>query len=101
MSGETQHSIEDQTNLHKHASKNAQDALAMAKAKAEMFDSQAALERKTNQALKLAKAQAYFREDSETPSASGPATTSATPLVDRKCRLHDWIGQLRLSFDCS
>ncbi|EIN14169.1 hypothetical protein PUNSTDRAFT_117740 [Punctularia strigosozonata HHB-11173 SS5] len=73
---------DDETNLYNHASRNAQEALALAKAKAQQFDSQAALERKTNQALKLAKGQAHVREDSESPSASGAATTSATPLVD-------------------
>lgn len=41
---------------------------------------QAALDRKTNEALKLAKAQAHIRDDDE----SGFSGTSNTPLVDCK-----------------
>ena len=50
------------------------------KKKAQEFDTNAALERKTNEALKLAKRQAHIRadEDVETPGGNG------TPLVDRK-----------------
>ena len=54
----------------------------MARRKAQDFDTQAALERKTNEALKLAKAQAHVRDDEGETSA-----TSSTPLVDRKCLL--------------
>lgn len=67
---------EDQTNLYNHASRNAQEALAAARAKAVQFDKQAALDRKTNEALKLAKAQAHIRDDEETEMPG------AKPLVD-------------------
>ncbi|KZT30521.1 hypothetical protein NEOLEDRAFT_1082564 [Neolentinus lepideus HHB14362 ss-1] len=68
---------EDQTNLHRHARKNAQDAIALAKLKAREFDKQAALERKTNEALQLAKSEGRTREESDDGTM-----TSATPLVD-------------------
>lgn len=69
---------EDQTNLHRHARHNAQEAIALARQRAQQFDVQAALDRKTNEALKLAKAQAHIRDDDE----SGLSGTSNTPLVD-------------------
>jgi hypothetical protein len=81
--------IEDETNLYRHASRNAQEALAAARARAETFDKQAAndkqsaLERKTNEALKLAKGQAHIR-DEETTEAPG-----ATQLVD--CTLYGLV----------
>ncbi|THH02834.1 hypothetical protein EW026_g83 [Hermanssonia centrifuga] len=68
---------EDPTNIHRHARRNAQEALALARRKAQDFDTQAALERKTNEALKLAKGQAHIRDDTGEPSSS-----SGTPLVD-------------------
>jgi DNA helicase INO80 len=68
---------EDQTNLYRHASRNAQDALAAAKAKAAQFDKQSALDRKTNEALKFAKGQAHLRDDNPTPTSNG-----AAPLLD-------------------
>jgi chromatin-remodeling ATPase INO80 len=77
---------EDQTNLYNHASRNAQDALAAAREKAAQFDRQAALDRKTNEALKLAKAQAHIRDDSTGPSTPA-AGGDARPLVDRKSRI--------------
>lgn len=69
---------EDQTNLHRHARHNAQEAIALARQRAQQFDTQAALDRKTNEALKLAKAQAHIRDDDE----SGISGASNTPLVD-------------------
>lgn len=69
---------DDPTNLHRHAKLNAQEAIALAKQRAQQFDTQAALERKTNEALKLAKAQAHIYEDTDDPS---PASVRA-PLVD-------------------
>lgn len=51
----------------------------MAKQRAQQFDTQAALERKTNEALKLAKAQAHVRDDAD--DLGGP---SKRPLVDRE-----------------
>lgn len=71
---------DDPTNLHRHAKHNAQEAIALAKQRAQQFDVQAALERKTNEALKLAKAQAHIHEDTDDPS---PASVRA-PLVDRE-----------------
>ncbi|TFK76977.1 hypothetical protein BDN72DRAFT_807283 [Pluteus cervinus] len=68
---------EDQTNLHNHARANAQEAIALAKQRAQQFDTQAALERKTNEALKLAKAQAHIRDDAEEQQGS-----ETTGLVD-------------------
>ncbi|KAG2108350.1 DNA-binding domain-containing protein [Suillus clintonianus] len=67
----------DQTNLHRHARHNAQEAIALARQRAQQFDTQAALDRKTNEALKLAKAQAHIRDDDE----SGLSGASNTPLA--------------------
>ncbi|KAG0708995.1 SNF2 family DNA-dependent ATPase [Suillus ampliporus] len=69
---------EDQTNLLRHARHNAQEAIALARQRAQQFDTQAALDRKTNEALKLAKAQVHIRGDDE----SGLSGSSSTPLVD-------------------
>ncbi|EPQ60689.1 hypothetical protein GLOTRDRAFT_68543 [Gloeophyllum trabeum ATCC 11539] len=68
---------DDQTNLRRHAARNAQDAITLAKLRAKEFDRQAALERKTNEALQLAKSEGRSREE----SVDGVATPSA-PLVD-------------------
>ncbi|CDO72378.1 hypothetical protein BN946_scf184977.g77 [Trametes cinnabarina] len=67
---------DDETNLHRHAKHNAQAAIALAKKRAQEFDTQAALERKTNEALKLAKRQAHIHAEEVEGSGSG------TPLVD-------------------
>jgi DNA helicase INO80 len=69
-------SSEDQTNLHLHARHNAQEAIVLAKQRAQDFDTQAALERKTNEALRLAKGQAHLRDDDEEEETDG------APLVD-------------------
>ncbi|KAI0051741.1 hypothetical protein FA95DRAFT_1511796 [Auriscalpium vulgare] len=66
----------DHTNLHRHARHNAQEAVTLARKRAQAFDTQAALERKTNEALQLAKSQAHLRD----PEDEGGAST--TPLVD-------------------
>ncbi|KAI0639257.1 SNF2 family N-terminal domain-containing protein [Trametes polyzona] len=68
---------EDETNMQRHARHNAQAAIAMAKKKAQEFDTQAALERKTNEALKLAKRQAHIHAEETVEGSS-----SGTPLVD-------------------
>lgn len=68
---------EDQTNLHRHARHNAREAVALARQRAQQFDAQAALERKTNEALKLAKGQAHVRDDNASAS-----TVPLAPLVD-------------------
>ncbi|KAI0961394.1 hypothetical protein AcV7_000503 [Taiwanofungus camphoratus] len=70
---------EDQTNIHRHARHNAQAAIALAKRKAQDFDTQAALERKTNEALRLARRQAHIRDETIEGENSG---SSSTPLVD-------------------
>ncbi|KAJ7492495.1 SNF2 family DNA-dependent ATPase [Mycena latifolia] len=69
---------DDQTNLHMHARHNAQEAISLAKQRAQQFDAQAALERKTNEALKLAKAQAHIHDTKDEPMESA----TGTPLVD-------------------
>ncbi|KAI5124611.1 hypothetical protein M0805_004221 [Coniferiporia weirii] len=56
---------DDESNLHAHARKNAKEAIALAKVRASQFDAQSALERKTNEALAFAKAQAHLRDDDE------------------------------------
>ena len=43
---------EDTTNLHAHARRNAEEAIALAKSRAEDFDSQVALERKAAELVK-------------------------------------------------
>lgn len=67
----------DHTNLHRHARHNAQEAVMLAKKRVQAFDAQIALERKTNQALQLAKNQAHIRDDEEEHVQS-----ERTPLVD-------------------
>ena len=67
----------DHTNLHRHARRNAQEAVVLAKRRVQAFDAQVALERKTNQALQLAKSQAHVRDDDEDQEQPGRA-----PLVD-------------------
>ncbi|KAG6842554.1 hypothetical protein C0991_000080 [Blastosporella zonata] len=71
---------DDQTNLHRHAMHNAQEAIALAKQRAELFDAQAALERKTNEALKLAKGQAHVRDGQD--AAENLKSNEKAPLVD-------------------
>lgn len=67
--------LEDPTNLHQHARHNAQEAIALARQRAQDFDTQAALVRKTNEALRLAKGQAHLRDDED-------EQTEGAPLVD-------------------
>lgn len=71
--------IEDHTNLLRHARRNAQEAIALAKQRAVQFDVQAALERKTKEAIALAKGQAHIRDEEEEESPNPSA-----PLVDRE-----------------
>jgi len=52
----------------------------LAKKRVQAFDAQIALERKTNQALQLAKNQAHIRDDEEEQVQPG-----RTPLVDCMC----------------
>ncbi|KAJ7070916.1 SNF2 family DNA-dependent ATPase [Mycena amicta] len=67
---------DDQTNLQLHARHNAQEAMMLAKQRAQQFDAQAALDRKTNEALKLAKGQAHIHDSKDEGDGS------AAPLVD-------------------
>ncbi|KAG7099337.1 hypothetical protein E1B28_001194 [Marasmius oreades] len=60
---------EDQTNLYRHAKHNAQEAIVTARQRAQEFDTQAALERKTNEAIKLAKEQKLGRAAAEQSNA--------------------------------
>lgn len=55
----------------------------MAQQRAQEFDNQASLDRKTNEAMKLAKGQAHLRDESE----SGTPGPSGTPLVDCEFRV--------------
>ncbi|TFK57143.1 hypothetical protein OE88DRAFT_1715887 [Heliocybe sulcata] len=68
---------DDPTNLHRHARKNAQDAITLARLRAEEFDKQAALDRKTNEALQLVKSEGRSRAESDEGTG-----TPAAPLVD-------------------
>ncbi|THH20832.1 hypothetical protein EW146_g598 [Bondarzewia mesenterica] len=68
---------EDETNLYQHARASAQEAVVAARHKAHAFDTQAALERKTNEAMQLAKNQAHIRDTEDVHRG-----TSFTPLVD-------------------
>lgn len=70
---------------------NAQEAIVLAKQRAHQFDAQAALERKTNQALQLAKAQAHIRDGTE-EHGEGPSESSKAPLVDRQLILSVMFG---------
>jgi DNA helicase INO80 len=72
------HSTEDVTNLHSHARHNAEAAVAAAKRQAQLFDAQAALERKTQEALALAKGQASAPQSDDEETA-----LDSRPLVDR------------------
>ncbi|EEB92285.1 hypothetical protein MPER_09231, partial [Moniliophthora perniciosa FA553] len=76
---------EDQTNLYRHARHNAQEAIALARQRAKDFDTRAALERKTNEAIKLAKEQGLARpiigeEGSSTTGPSGPLDLDSDEL---------------------
>lgn len=78
---------EDHTNLHLHAKANAQEAIALARQRAHAFDYQSALERKTNEAMKLAKGQAHIRDDADDlgePSDKPPLVDCMAFLFQRK-----------------
>ena len=65
---------------------NAQEAIALAKQRAEQFDVRAAMERKTNEALKVAKAQSSAREGS---LEEGPSDEVSLELHEAKPQLVD------------
>ncbi|KIK71158.1 hypothetical protein GYMLUDRAFT_317892 [Collybiopsis luxurians FD-317 M1] len=65
---------EDQTNLYRHARHNAQEAIELARNRAQEFDAQAAFERKTNEANKLARERVH--SGIEELNEAGPSATS-------------------------
>jgi DNA helicase INO80 len=91
-------SAEDNTNLHRHAMQNAQEAIALAKQRAEQFDAQAAIERKTNEALKLAKSQSRVHEDSLEEGQTDEAPLEPSNSHEPKSQLVDCKLPARLRF---
>lgn len=76
---------EDQTNLHRHAARNAQDAILLARERAQAFDAQAAIDRKANEAHSRAKVGEQVRdEEVEGASATAGLASMSTPIVDCK-----------------
>ncbi|KAJ3976310.1 SNF2 family DNA-dependent ATPase [Lentinula raphanica] len=73
---------EDQTNLYRHARHNAREALELARSRAQQFDVQAALERKNNEALQLAKDQGLSGREplQDTGASSEPKLNGDVPL---------------------
>jgi chromatin-remodeling ATPase INO80 len=71
--------IEDKTNLYRHAKRNAQEAINQAKLRAEEFDVQASIERNATGAVKV---QTDSRESLETNFKEGGKESSL--LMDRK-----------------
>ena len=87
---------EDQTNLHRHARYNAQEAVALAQQRAKQFDVQAASDRKTNESLQAAKdMKAYMTQEDVSP------TEPAAPLMDRMSLTHTSLSSFNVSFLCS
>ncbi|KAF5390211.1 hypothetical protein D9757_002808 [Collybiopsis confluens] len=84
---------EDKTNLYRHARHNAQEAIAMARNRAQQFDAQAAVERKTNEASKLVKEQAHAEVAME--NEAGPSEM-VTPAEETGLKLS---GDLALDLD--
>lgn len=86
---------DDPANLHRHARQNAQEAVALAKQRADEFDAQAALQRKTNEALKLAKLQGHLPQglvddtQAEENASSSASNEPKAPLVDCKFQSED------------
>lgn len=77
--------LEDKTNLYLHARHNAQEAVALAKQRAQQFDVQAASERKTNEALQLAKLQATADTTSDVDGRESVLSEgqNKVPVMDR------------------
>ncbi|KAK0478503.1 SNF2 family DNA-dependent ATPase [Armillaria novae-zelandiae] len=72
---------DDKSNMYRHAKHNAQEAIALAKQKAEEFDAHAARERKNNEANQLVKSQLQDQADGEA-EVDGETGTSSAPLLD-------------------
>ena len=74
---------EDQTNLHRHAARNAQEAILLARERAQAFDAQAAIDRKANEALSRAKVGEQVRdEEAEGSSATARPASMSGLIVD-------------------
>ncbi|KAF8584484.1 hypothetical protein K439DRAFT_1566811 [Ramaria rubella] len=76
---------EDQTNLHRHAARNAQDAIVLARERAHAFDAQAAMDRRANEALSQARQGIAVKDEhgDGTSGSPGPdAASTSAPIVD-------------------
>lgn len=73
--------LEDQTNLHRHAARNAQDAIRLARERAHAFDVETAQERK-NVALSGDKKFSDIDEALAPESSSGTPNVTQAPIVD-------------------
>lgn len=73
-------SLEDQTNLRRHAARNAQDAILLARERARAFDEQAAIDRKANEALSRANVKVNVGDDDDDSSLAIIAPSA--PIVD-------------------
>lgn len=69
--------------MQQHARAIAKETMEKTLSKAQQFDNQTALQRKMNEASRLAKSQAHIRD--ETPETLEGVDASTKPLVDRKC----------------
>jgi len=67
-------------NLRRHAARNAQDAIARARERAQAFDYQTALDRKANEGLVDGGDDEKVEVDGEESVMAGPAT--AAPIMD-------------------
>lgn len=76
--------LEDQTNLHKHAARNAQDAIKLARDRARAFDVETAQDRKTT-TLTRDKKDDDHDEGSALESSDSPPNADTALIVDRSC----------------
>ena len=72
---------EDQTNLHRHAAQNAQDAILLAQERAQVFDAQVAIDRKVNKALSHAKVEEQVRDEEAEDSSATACPASMSGLI--------------------
>lgn len=75
---------DDQTNLFRHAARNAQDAIQLARNRAREFDEQTALDRMTSEATPGTRDMALDGKEDQGDPFSGAASGSA-PIMDCKC----------------
>lgn len=71
--------------MHRHARRIAQGNIVQARARAQQFDAESALERKTKDAMKFAKAQSHLHDEPETQEGDGSNT--GKPIVDCTLRI--------------